>query len=201
MPYLQLADDNYNTLAEGSILNNYLTIPPGYLGNKETKMVRIDYFDNLPTEQFALTMAQLAPYQKASLLSAGGENLLKIASFGSKFIPGIGPLVSKAVDKAGPMAVGLIAKLKERKKNKGGKTDPGTDPGTDITKKTEEKGNPIPPITIGGSVGNQDFALQYNPNDKGNQAQSFFKRYQTPIIIGSVVLIGGIFLLTRKKSI
>lgn len=195
MPYLQLADDNYNQLADGSILNNYLTIPPGYLGNKETKMVRIDYFDNLPTEQFALTMAQLAPFQKASLLSAGGENLLKIASFGSNFIPGIGPLVSKAVDKAGPMAVGLIGKFKDRKKNKAGKTDSATD----ITKKTEDKGNPIPPITIGGSVGNQDFALQYNPNDKGNQAQSFFKRYQTPIIIGSAVLIGGIFLLTRKK--
>lgn len=198
MPYLQLAEDDYNMLAEGSILNNYLTIPPGYLGNKETKMVRIDYFDNLPTEQFALTMAQLAPFQKATLLSAGGENILKIAQFGSQFIPGVGPLVSKAVEKAGPMAVGLLAKFKERRKNKKGSGDPNAP----IEKKDEtdqEKTFTIPPIQFQGSAGNQDFGFNYNPNDPGNQAQSFFKKYQTPLLIGGAVLIGGIFLLTRKK--
>jgi hypothetical protein len=73
MAYLQLAEQhmgNYNMLAEGSVLNNYLTIPPGFMNNEETKFVRLDFFDDLPDEEFALTMAELAPYQPVTLLSA-----------------------------------------------------------------------------------------------------------------------------------
>lgn len=195
MAYLQLAENNgdYNMLAEGSVLNNYLTIPPGFMGNNETKFVRLDYFDNLPDEQFALTMAKLAPYQPVTLLSAGGENLIKVASFGANFIPGVGPLVSKVVEKAGPMAVGLVGKKNARKKAKKGTKDTETD-----TEQKEKKSFTLPNIDASVNVGGQELGLTYNK--PGNEpTTNFFSKYKIPIIVGSVALIGGYFLLNKKK--
>jgi hypothetical protein len=195
MAYLQLAENNgnYNMLAEGSVLNNYLTIPPGFMGNDETKYVRLDYFDNLPDEQFALTMAKLAPFQPVTLLSAGGENLIKVASFGANFIPGVGPLVSKVVEKAGPMAVGLIGKKNARKKAKKGTKDTGTD----TEEQKEKKSFNLPNIDANVTVGGQELGLTYNK--PGNEpAGNFFTKYKIPLIIGGVALIGGYFLLKKK---
>ena len=192
MAYLQLAENNgnYNMLAEGSVLNNYLTIPPGFMGNDETKYVRLDYFDNLPNEQFALTMAKLAPFQPVTLLSAGGEGLIKAASFGANFIPGVGPLVSKVVEKAGPMAVGLIGKKNARKKAKKGT-------GTDTEEQKEKKSFNLPNIDANVTVGGQELGLTYNK--PGNEpAGNFFTKYKIPLIVGGVALIGGYFLLKKK---
>ena len=192
MAYLQLAENNgnYNMLAEGSVLNNYLTIPPGFMGNDQTKYVRLDYFDNLPDEQFALTMAKLAPFQPVTLLSAGGENLIKVASFGANFIPGVGPLVSKVVEKAGPMAVGLIGKKNARKKAKKGTKDTETD--------TEDKKTfNLPNIDANVTVGGQELGLTYN-KPSNDPTGNFFTKYKIPIIIGGVALIGGYFLLKKK---
>ena len=195
MAYLQLAENNgnYNMLAEGSVLNNYLTIPPGFMGNDETKYVRLDYFDNLPNEQFALTMAKLAPFQPVTLLSAGGEGLIKAASFGANFIPGVGPLVSKVVEKAGPMAVGLIGKKNARKKAKKGTKDTGTD----TEEQKEKKSFNLPNIDANVTVGGQELGLTYNK--PGNEpAGNFFTKYKIPLIVGGVALIGGYFLLKKK---
>lgn len=195
MAYLQLAENNgnYNMLAEGSVLNNYLTIPPGFMGNDQTKYVRLDYFDNLPDEQFALTMAKLAPYQPVTLLSAGGEGLIKVASFGANFIPGVGPLVSKVVEKAGPMAVGLIGKKNARKKAKKGTKDTETD----TEEQKEKKSFNLPNIDANVTVGDKELALTYNK--PGNeQAGNFFNKYKIPLIVGGVALIGGYFLLKKK---
>lgn len=197
MAYLQLAENNgsYNMLAEGSVLNNYLTIPPDFMGNAETKYVRLDYFDNLPDEQYALTMAKLAPYQPVTLLSAKGENLIKIASFGAGFIPGVGPVVSKVVEKAGPMAVGLIGKKNARKKAKQDAKKAGG---------LELKKDPIaiPDIDANVNVGGQDFALNYtNPANAQMNTSNFFTKYKMPLIIGgvAVALVGGFLLLKKKK--
>lgn len=190
MAYLQLAEnmENYNMLADGSVLNNYLTIPPDFMGNAETKYVRLDYFDNLPDEQFALTMAKLAPYQPVTLLSAGkGSGLIGAASFAAGFIPGVGPIVSKVVEKAGPMAVGLIGKKNARKKEKAGGL-----------KKTEV---PIPDIDANVSVGGKDFAVQYNDTGAVNPNKTFLQKYKMPLIIGGsvVALFAGYMLLKKKK--
>lgn len=193
MAYLQLAENNgsYNMLAEGSVLNNYLTIPPDFMGNAETKYVRLDYFDNLPDEQYALTMAKLAPFQPVTLLSAKGEGLIKIASFGAGFIPGVGPIVSKVVEKAGPMAVGLIGKKNARKKAK------------QEAKSGELKKSAvaIPDIDANVNVGGQDFALNYTNPANAPATGSFFTKYKTPLIIGgvAVALVGGFLLLKKKK--
>lgn len=196
MAYLQLAENNgkYNMLAEGSVLNNYLTIPPGFMGNDQTKYVRLDYFDNLPDEQYALTMAKLAPFQPVTLLSAGGEGLIKVASFGANFIPGVGPLVSKVVEKAGPMAVGLIGKKNARKKAKKGTKDTGTDTEKNDTKKGGIFDD-LPPIDASLNVGGQELQLTY---DKPGVQSNFFATYKIPLLIGSVALIGGYFLLKKK---
>ena len=198
MAYLQLAENNgnYNMLAEGSVLNNYLTIPPGFMGNDETKYVRLDYFDNLPDEQFALTMAKLSPFQPVTLLSAGGQGLIKAASFGANFIPGVGPLVSKVVEQAGPMAVGLIGKKNARKKAKKDKGTKDTGNGTDDTKKGGIFNN-LPPVDASLNVGGQQLQLTYDK--PGNEpAGNFFNKYKIPIIFGGVALIGGYFLLKKK---
>ena len=196
MAYLQLAENNgnYNMLAEGSVLNNYLTIPPGFMGNDETKYVRLDYFDNLPDEQFALTMAKLAPFQPVTLLSAGGQGLIKAASFGANFIPGVGPLVSKVVEQAGPMAVGLIGKKNARKKGKKDKGTKDTGNGTDDTKKGGIFDN-LPPVDASLNVGGQQLQLTY---DKPGLQSNFFTTYKIPLLIGGVALIGGYFLLKKK---
>lgn len=191
MAYLQLAENmgNYNMLAEGSVLNNYLTIPPGFMNNEDTKYVRVDFFDDLPEEQFALTMAKLAPYQPVTLLSAKGDGLIKAASFAAGFIPGVGPVVSKVVEKAGPMAVGLIGKKNARKKAKAdGKSD---------LKKTAV---PLPDIDANVSVGGKDFAIQY-ATGLDTPKENFLKKYKTPLIIGGAVvaLVGGYLLLKKKK--
>jgi len=191
MAYLQLAEnhvDNYNMLAEGSVMNNYLTIPPGFMGNEATKFVRLDYFDNLPDEEFNLTMSQLAPYQSPTLLSEKGDALVKIASFGSSFIPGVGPLVSKAVSSAGTMTTGLIAKKQERKKAKKGKTG-------DLKKSAID----IPNIDANVSVGDQDFSLTYEKPTTGATG-NFFQKYKMPLIIGGIVLVGGYVLLQMRKK-
>lgn len=192
MAYLQLAENNmnnYNMLAEGSVLNNYLTIPPDFMGNSDTKYVRLDYFDNLPDEQYALTMAKLAPYQPVTLLSAGkGSGLIGAASFAAGFIPGVGPIVSKVVEKAGPMAVGLIGKKNARKKAKAGAGD---------LKKTAV---PIPDIDANVTVGGKEFAVQYATGAETEKG-SFLKKYKMPLIIGgiAVAVIGGYMLLKKKK--
>ena len=189
MAYLQLAENmgNYNMLAEGSVMNNYLTIPPGFMGNEETKYVRIDYFDNLPDEEYALTMAKLAPYQPVTLLSAKGDGLIKAASFASGFIPGVGPIVSKVVEKAGPMAVGLIGKKNARKKAKAGKGD------------LKKSAIDLPNIDANVSVGDKDFSLTYDKPTTGG-AGNFFQKYKMPLIIGGAVLVGGYVLLQMRKK-
>lgn len=196
MAYLQLAENNgsYNMLAEGSVLNNYLTIPPDFMGNAETKYVRLDYFDNLPEEQFALTMAKLAPYQPVTLLSAKGEGLIKIASFGAGFIPGVGPIVSKVVEKAGPMAVGLIGKKNARKKAK-----QDAKKGGDLELKKSAVA--IPDIDAQVNVGGQDFALNYTNPANVPASTNFFTKYKMPLIIGgvAVALVGGFLLLKKKR--
>ena len=191
MAYLQLAEQdmgNYNMLADGSVLNNYLTIPPDFMGNAETKYVRLDYFDNLPDEQFALTMAKLAPYQPVTLLSAGkGSGLIGAASFAAGFIPGVGPIVSKVVEKAGPMAVGLIGKKNARKKEKAGGLKKGA--------------VPIPDIDANVSVGGKDFAVQYNNTGAIDPNRTFLQKYKMPLIIGGsvVALVAGYMLLKKKR--
>ena len=202
MAYLQLAENNgsYNMLAEGSVLNNYLTIPPDFMGNDETKYVRLDYFDNLPDEQFALTMAKLAPYQPVTLLSAKkgqkkGKGLIGAASFAAGFIPGVGPIVSKVVEQAGPMAVGLIGKKNERKKAK-----QDAKKGGDLELKKSAVA--IPDIDAQINVGGQDFELNYtNPANAAMNTTNFFTKYKTPLIIGgvAVALVGGFLLLKKKK--
>jgi hypothetical protein len=192
MAYLQLAENtgNYNMLAEGSVMNNYLTIPAGFMNNEQTKYVRLDYFDNLPDEEFALTMAKLAPYQPVTLLSAKGDALVKIASFGAGFIPGVGPIVSKVVEKAGPMAVGLIGKKNARKKAK-------KEGGESGLKKSAVD---VPNIDANVSVGGQDFSLTYEKPTTGATG-NFFQKYKMPLIIGGAVvaLVGGYMLLKKKK--
>jgi len=196
MAYLQLAENNgnYNMLAEGSVLNNYLTIPPGFMGNDQTKYVRLDYFDNLPDEQFALTMAKLAPFQPVTLLSAGGEGLIKAAAFGANFIPGVGPIVSKVVEQAGPMAVGLIGKKNARKKAKKDKGTKDTGTGTETE---DKKSFNLPNIDANVTVGGQELGLTYNK--PGNDPSgNFFTKYKIPLIVGGVALIGGYFLMKKK---
>ena len=192
MAYLQLAEnmENYNMLADGSVLNNYLTIPPDFMGNAETKYVRLDYFDNLPDEQFALTMAKLAPYQPVTLLSAGkGSGLIGAASFAAGFIPGVGPIVSKVVEKAGPMAVGLIGKKNARKKAKGAAGD------------LKKGAVVVPDIDANVSVGGKDFAVQYNNTGATDPNRTFLQKYKMPLIIGGsvVALVAGYMLLKKKK--
>jgi hypothetical protein len=205
MAYLQLAENNgsYNMLAEGSVLNNYLTIPPNFMGNAETKYVRLDYFDNLPEEQYALTMAKLAPYQPVTLLSAKGEGLIKVASFASGFIPGVGPIVSKAVEQAGPMAVGLIGKRRERKKAKRDAKKGATDETKSEDLELKKSAVSLPDIDAQVNVGGQDFALNYtNPANAKANTSNFFTKYKTPLLIGGgvVALIAGYMILKPKTN-
>ena len=199
MAYLQLAEQhtgNYNMLADGSVLNNYLTIPPGFMNNEETKYVRLDFFDDLPDEEFALAMAELAPYQPVTLLSAKkgqkkGRGLIGAASFAAGFIPGVGPVVSKVVEKAGPMAVGLIGKKNERKKSKEGNLE-----------KRKNKAPILPDIDANVNVGGQDFALNYsNPENTQSNTGSFLQKYKMPLIIGgsAIALVAGYMLMKKKK--
>lgn len=194
MAYLQLAEND--NMLSANPMEHYILIPPGFMGNKETQYVREDYFDTMDPQQYKTLMLQLAPYQTQTM--SEGE-IGSALSFAAGFIPGVGPVASKAVN--------LVSKLAQRRKERiaSGEVQKGGLLKGLLKKKAGQptaepttKGATIPPIDASVSVGGQEFTV-------GTQKQGWWasqSKVTKGLIIGggAVAVIGGVYLLTRKKK-
>lgn len=196
MAYLQLAEDS--NMLSANPMEHYILVPPGFLNNKETMYVREDYFDTMNPEQYKTLMLQLAPYQTQTM--SEGE-LANVASFAAGFIPGVGPIASKAVKVVG----NLVQRRKQRiasgevQKGAGLKGLFKKKPGAGAAPEPTTKGATIPPIDISGSVAGQSFDVSTEKKTGWWANQS---KTTKGLIIGggAAVVLGGAYLLLRKKK-
>jgi hypothetical protein len=158
-------------------------------GMTSDQYVREDFFDDLPSEQYKQVIATLAPYQNQGMSAVGaiagiGLNLAKnlIKRRQERVASG----TAKPIFKAG----GLVDRIKGKLA-----TAKATTAGTDVNNVQTKAGpfNVEGSASIGGT--NVDFSTS-----GGETKQSFFTKYKTPLLIGGgLVLVGGIYLATRKK--
>jgi hypothetical protein len=188
MAFLQLAD-NYSMLAQNRS-ENYIFIPTGYAGATKDMNVREDYFDNLSDAEYMAMINELAPFQSQGLSAVG------IAAVGSGAFNVAKNLINRrkarvAAGTAKPLFKpgGLISRIGDRIKAK--QAGAG-----DLQTVTNQ--NNLPLDTRGGGVqigGTIDIG-----GDEQPQEQTFFQKYKMPLLIGGgALLIGGLYLATRKK--
>jgi len=195
--YLQLAEGenngNYAALAE-TVTDNYVFIPAGFLPefNKDS-YVRADYFlkyDPMVADQLLKNLNQYQPMSEGVIQGA------------LNFIPGFGPIASKGL--------GVAKQLIENRKAKvaAGTAQPLFKPGGKLSNLLNKKGSKTPEDQtkkIGGDLtlttDQGDLGVSFKPKDEAVPKESFFKKNKTLIIAGgAVLLIGGIFLATRKHK-
>ena len=188
MAFVQLAD-NYSMLAQNRS-ENYIFIPAGYAGATKDMNVREDYFDNLSDAEYMAMIQELAPFQNQGLsavgiaaVGAGAFNVAKNLIDRRKARVAAG--TAKPLFKPG----GLISRIGDRIKAK----QAG---GGDLQTVTNQNNLPLDTrsggVQIGGTI---DIGGADVP-----QEQTFFQKYKMPLLIGGgALLIGGIYLATRKK--
>lgn len=216
--YLQ-EDGDYSQLADNSasqVMANYIFIPGGLLPNQPAdKYVRLDFFDNLPENEYLAIMEKLLPYQKNTLSDSVVSNLLGM-------VPGVGGILKGGSNIIGGLLKGRKARKQAKNEAKASGTPPPPkkkglfggifkDKGKNLpgavstaiaqTEQQQTTNTELPtkstllPIDINANVGGTDYSISTAP-----EKQSFFKKYKTPLLIGGgVLLLGGIYLITKKK--
>lgn len=196
--FLQLAEGenngNYQALAESNPLENYVFVPAGFLPEfSNDTYVRADYFaSNYDTATANALINALASRQTMS------EGALETAL---NFIPGAGPIASKGLSLAKKLIANRQAKVQA------GTAKPIGKPGGILDKLRQKvQGAPtkkidIPQFDINANVGGATGGITFNPKPDEQAPMSFWQKYKTPILIGggALVLIGGVYMFTRKK--
>lgn len=197
--FLQLAEGenngNYQALAESNPLENYVFVPAGFLPEfSNDTYVRADYFaSNYDTATANALINALASRQTMS------EGALETAL---NFIPGAGPIASKGLSLAKKLIANRQAKVQA------GTAKPIGKPGGILDKlrqkvqgAPQEKKTDIPPFNFQGNVGGTTAGITFQPKPDEQAPMSFWQKYKTPILIGggALVLIGGVYMFTRKK--
>jgi hypothetical protein len=199
--YLQ-EDGDYSQLADNSasqVMANYIFIPGGLLPNTPTdKYVRLDFFDDLPEAEFLAIMQKLLPYQKNTLSDSVVSNLVGM-------VPGIGGTLKGVTNIVGGLFKGRKARKEAKAQKKAEQTTKLKTTVDDLISKAKEqkalnselptKSMALPPFDISTTIAGQDYSVSTAP-----EKESFFKKYKTPLLIGGgVLLLGGIYLVTKKK--
>jgi preprotein translocase subunit YajC len=182
MAFLQLAEaPGFEHLAQNFAANTdkYIFIPAGYRGAVKDSYVREDLFDDLSDMEFENMMQELAPYQNTGLSSkASRQDRRKERK------------QTKAANKKEKIQIRQAAKT-ERVKAGGGIAGAIGKVG-DIAKSILAPGTGVD-VTAGG----KDISF----NVSGDQEESFFSKYKTPLLIGGGLLVGGIiYTMTKKKK-
>jgi hypothetical protein len=189
--FLQLAEGenngNYQALAESNPLDNYVFIPGGFLPefNNDT-YVRADYFaSNYDPATANALINQLNNMQTTGLS-----------------VVGVGAVASAGIGLAKKLIANRQAKVQA------GTAQPIGKPGgildkirTKIQGAQQEKKTEIPPFNFQGNVGGTTAGVTFQPKPDEQAPMSFWQKYKTPILIGggALVLIGGVYMFTRKK--
>lgn len=193
--YLQLAEgenENYQALAQNDTSDAYIYVPANFLNNTEPMYVRADYFAvNYDPQTANMLLDQLAPLQTQ------GMSILPIAglvtgaiSLGKKLIENRKAKVAAGTAKPLFKKGGLIDKLKTKLQQKKGETEAPAVMDKNLT------------VPVGGSVTlpGGTITAGFEPAAPATQ-QSFFQKNKTLILVGGgLLLVGGIYLATRKRK-
>lgn len=200
--YLQLAEGenngNYSALAQNStLLDNYVFVPAGFLDNPENMYVRADYF-----------ATNFDPATANALI----DELAKRQVVGMSVVPIPPQAITAGLNAAKKLVGGIVQKRQE--KIAAGTAKPLFKPGGIFDKlkgkilqggaggAMEKKGEPLT-APVGGSITlpqgtiNAGFVPAEQP---ATGATSFFQKNKTLLIVGgAALLVGGVYLATRKK--
>jgi len=180
--YLQLAD-NYSYLAAAPN-ELYIFIPEGYKGAEKDMYIREDALDNLPEMEFRQLMFDLEPYQTRQM-SGKAERAQRREDRKAK----------KATKGGAARRDARLERVKARKAGGGG-----------FSGVLDKVGGIVSNVFGGGAATERDFDITVGPdgtnvNYKPNDGEeSFFKRNQTAIIIGGVVVAGAVAYFTLKPK-
>lgn len=178
MAYLQLAEaPGFEHLAQNFASNTdkYIFIPAGFRGAAKDSYVREDLFDDLSDAEFSVLMQELAPYQNTGLSSKATRQERR---------------KERAANKKEKITIRQAGKT-ERVKAGGGISGALTKVG-DIAKSILAPGTGVD-VTAGG----KDISF----NVAGEEEESFFSKYKTPLLIGGGLLLAGtIYTMTKKKK-
>jgi len=196
--YLQLAEGenngNYAALADTTVTDNYVFIPAGFLPEfYKDSYVRADYFlkyDPAVADQLLNSLNQYQPMSEGVVQSA------------LNFIPGFGPIASKGL--------GVAKKLIENRQAKvaAGTAKPLFKPGGALSKLAgkigsaaqQKKAAITEPVSAEINLPSGTIQAGFTPAEP-TAKESFFKKNKTWIIAGgAVLLVGGIYLATRKHK-
>jgi len=202
MALLQLAESNFNSLAEnemylsaGPVGDNYLFIPAGMFGMTEDTYVRNDFFDSLSDVEFEAVMTTLAPYQ-AQGLSAVGAIVGTALTVGKKAVPAIKNAINNRREKVAAGTVKPIFKPGGKLSNLAGKIKAGIGKLKNVAaSQTNEVIEKTTPVT--GSVDVGGTSIDFSTGQP--QQENFLKKYKTPLLIGGAAIAGLILFKTLKK--
>lgn len=185
MAYLQLAENEYNRLAEANY-DKYIFIPEGFRGAVKDTYVREDLFDDLPDMVYDQLMAELSQFNKVGL---SGKADRKARREERKKM--------KATKKAGR---GAAARREARQKRVETRAAAREKTGglSGILGKVGDIAGSIMgtnKAAIDVTAGGGDFSASFDTEE-----ETFFQKYKTPLIIGGVA-IGGfvVYQLLKKK--
>lgn len=199
--YLQLAEGenngNYSALAQNStLLDNYVFVPAGFLDNPENMYVRADYF-----------ATNFDPVTANALI----DELAKRQVVGMSVVPIPPQAITAGLNAAKKLVGGIIEKRQAAVA--AGTKKPLFKPGGIFDKlKTkilqggaggamEKKGEPITtPVGAQVQLPGGELNVGYTPAPPATGAGSFFQKNKTLLIVGgAALLVGGVYLATRKK--
>ncbi len=192
--YLQLAEGenngNYSALAQNStLLDNYVFVPAGFLDNPENMYVRADYFaTNFDPVTANALIDELAKRQVVgmSVVPIPPQAITAGLNAAKKFIGGIIEKRQAAGKKPIFKQGGIFDKLKTKILQGGA---------------MEKKGEPITtPVGAQVQLPGGELNVGYTPAPPATGAGSFFQKNKTLLIVGgAALLVGGVYLATRKK--
>lgn len=191
--FLQLAEGenngNYKALAENNALDNYIYVPANFLPEfPNDTYVRADYFsNNYDTATADMLVNKLASMQVTGMSVVGTAVASAGIALAKKLIEQRKQKVASGEKQPLFKAGGLLDRAKQKLLN------------IKNAQMNQTKDMPTEPIGANIQLPSGSVNVGFQPSE---QAQpNFFQKNKTALLIGggALVLIGGIYLITRKK--
>jgi len=186
MPYLELAEnvggvDYYQSLAQNTTTQDLYVFVPTDPSGQTGKWVREDYFDNLPPAQWEQVMEELADYQPDMMNGIFSNIRENIAARRERRGERKDARQDSKMERIEGRSGGLFG---GKLKNLVSSFIPDMGGGAGMNVPTG-----LPPMT-------RDMSIEF-----GTEPPSFFDKNKAWLIpVGAAALIGGVYLITKKKK-
>tara|TARA_R100000664_G_C2737853_1_gene126924 strand:- start:9 stop:641 length:633 start_codon:yes stop_codon:yes gene_type:complete len=210
MSYLQLADNGTTE----KVMDNYIFVPAGFDGAMQDSYVREDVFDDLEPQAFAEMMLALEPYQSEMLSGYFDKESIaaRRKARAERRAARRKARAERVKARRDRRDKRTAARREYRLKRQKARIDSGGGLGNIVNQITgtarsifgrgggnvqamPQTGNFPAQQTRGGGV-EFDASIGYGKDDE----ESFFKKYQTPLIVGGVAVAGLVTYLALKKK-